>query len=379
VPYTWSQTPLPSAAPCSAHHLVKHEFTGTGGSRSAYFQAGLHADEHPGFLVTWHLLQFLQQACLTKTLRGRVVVVSVANPIGLAQNVFGGIAGRFDLHNGENFNRNFPSIADEVLARLSGRAGATASPALLKDLMSEVLAERVPSDATAALKHALLAEAVQHDIVLDLHCDSCSILHVYAGEDQRRRALSLAGHLNARAVLLETEAGGQPFDESYARPWRLMRSRGLIAEDVQGFSATVELRGQADTDDATARNDALALLKFLEAEGLLQCTEDPVHLSPQEPSVHALEAVHHQLAPVSGLVVYRVRPGQAVSKGELMAEIVLLDARAGAPRVAVAAEIDGLVVAIRNMAMIRGGQRVALLAGSTRLPDRVAGQLLKNF
>ena len=42
---------------------------------------------------------------------GPITVVPAANPIGRAQELFGGLQGRFHLGTRTNFNRHFPLIA----------------------------------------------------------------------------------------------------------------------------------------------------------------------------------------------------------------------------------------------------------------------------
>jgi len=65
-----------------------------------YFQAGLHADEWPGFLVLNRLIKLLKKADKSGLIQGEIVIVPVANPIGLAQNFHGYIPGRFAFSDG---------------------------------------------------------------------------------------------------------------------------------------------------------------------------------------------------------------------------------------------------------------------------------------
>jgi predicted deacylase len=70
--------------------------------------ASLHADELPGMLVIQHLRQHLQQAEAAGQLRGQVVLVPMANPIGLDQTWLQLQMGRFEMASGQNFNRHYP-------------------------------------------------------------------------------------------------------------------------------------------------------------------------------------------------------------------------------------------------------------------------------
>src|SRR5690606_1261006 len=89
--------------------------------KKVYLQAGLHADEWPGMLVLQHLMMLLEQAEHHQRLRGEVVCVPFANPIGLSQHVAGYLAGRFDLAGTGNFNRNFGDLVTPVSQLVAGK------------------------------------------------------------------------------------------------------------------------------------------------------------------------------------------------------------------------------------------------------------------
>ena len=79
-----------------------------------FLQASLHAEELPGMLALHHLLPLLAKAEEQGQMRGQVVVVPVANPIGLAQKVDHKPMGRFELASSENFNRHYPDLCQAV-------------------------------------------------------------------------------------------------------------------------------------------------------------------------------------------------------------------------------------------------------------------------
>lgn len=379
-------TELPALSPGASHRLVKHSFesAGSGGSPlSAYIQAGLHADELPGMLVIQHLLDALVKLDNAGRIRGRIVVRPFANPVGLGQRVFGAHTGRFNLDNGENFNRRFPDLTGRAEAALATRDIGHNDVKSVKALFADVAAELTPLDPVAAMKAMLLTEALQHDIVLDLHCDTDGILHLYSNRSQHAQAVSLARCMQVKAVFLEDRAGGTPFDEAIAQCWSVLRQAGLIDDAHAAFCASVELRGQADVSDAFAHADAQGILHYLALRGLIDL--DPHHddafhpLSEQDVMVFPLEGVSHVPAPVGGLVAYKKRPGDTVKTGELIAEIIPLLDEIGVARHPVFSDVNGLVIVQQTMKLVRPGQRVALLAGKEPLPHRKSGQLLNDF
>lgn len=369
---------LPGTAPGCAHQLIAHTFDGGRTQRSAYIQAGLHADEHPGLLTIQHLLRMLVALERDGRVLGRIVVRPFANPVGLGQKIFGMPTGRFNLENGENFNRRFPPIADGVREALRNQDFARNDTAAFKTLFASLLEDRHAHDPVAATKLHLLREALRHDILLDLHCDTHAALHLYSNRAQTQRATRLAAAMHIETVFLEDEAGGGPLDESYAQPWRVLHEAGLVDEAHLGFCASIELRGQADVNDELAARDARGILRFLATEGLVEWSGREAD-EPAPPRIYPLEGASHVPSPATGIVAYRKNIGDTVTRGELMAEIVPLDGALDAARVPVHSDVDGVIVVQQQFKLVRAGQRIALLAGMEPLAHRKAGQLLQDF
>ena len=229
--------------PGQSINLIKHTFGELSGTRTAYVQAGLHADEHPGMLVIQHLITLLQDLEQQGRIKGEIVLVPFANPIGMMQNVLGHWTGRFNIADGQNFNRNFSDIYQELCIR---------NPMLetdLKQIVSNIMHHLQPIDTVSYMKHVLLKEALKHDIVLDLHSDTSAVLHLYSNIKHAKKASTLAGALGAQVVFVEEFAGGQPFDETIFRCWKWFVEKDYINYDKIPFSVTVELRGHSDVSD----------------------------------------------------------------------------------------------------------------------------------
>lgn len=371
---------LPSQTPGVVHKLCKHTFSGGSSQRSAYIQAGLHADEHPGLLVIQHLLVHLQTLEQQGRIFGRIVIRPYANPVGMGQQVFGQLTGRFNLANGENFNRNFPNIVGKLETVLTKTRPAYNDTCAMKALMLSVLGDSIPTETVAANKYLLLHEALQHDLFIDLHCDTSSILHIYANRNQQKRATRLATSMGVTAVFLEEEAGGFPLDEAYAKAWKALYAKEFVDAEHLGFSATVELRGQADVEDDIAEQDAMGLLRFLSAEGLIRLDEDAKHpIRPEQVTIYPLEGVAHLEATGTGIIAWKKALGSAVQRGDIIAEILPLDMQLGTPRIPVPSPVDGILVARNHIRLARAGQRIGMAAGTEPLPGRITGQLMHAF
>ncbi|KER69941.1 hypothetical protein HR51_21090 [Burkholderia cepacia] len=378
--YRRIEIPLPSPAPGVALHLTAHQFGHPDNGRSIYLHAGLHADEHPGLLVLQHLLNELHILEGAERINGCVTVVPYANPIGLSQRLFGPIVGRFDFENGENFNRNFPLLHRAVATRMRHADARGLTRLQWKHYFRSLLGGCDDLSPAATMKLELARLSVDHDIVLDLHCDTDAIAHVYASTLQRERAVKVARMIGAPVVMLEpSEAGGGAFDQTHSNAWSVLQQAGMFDVDECGFSATIELRGQTDVDDALALNDARRLLQFAESEGVLSLPNaSDETLLHESPGVFPLQGAAHVRCPCAGVIVYRRAPGQRVGAGETFAEIVHLDGEINS-RTPVVSPIDGVMVVRQLQKLVRPGQRAALIAGDSALAGRDPGNLLLDF
>ena len=359
---------LVSASPGLHHSLQVLRFGQPGASPKAMIQAALHADEVPALLVARYLREALTELDAAGALRGEVVLVPYANPLGLAQHLMGQHQGRFDLRDGVNFNRQVPDVSATVAQAVQGRLGDDAAAnvrlvrAALRDAVAALHAQRPVDD----LKLQLLRLAIDADIVLDLHCDSDAVLHLYGLTPQADLCAELGALMGAQAILLATESGDSPFDEACSRPWLVVQQQHPgHPVPLACFSSTVELRGEADTSHVLAQEDAQAIIHFLRRRGVLA---GAVSGLPKLPAARCeatpLAGSEAVVAPRSGILVFQQEPGAWVEAGAVVADLV--DAQTGAiqPLRALSA---GVLYARAATRWATPGQRVAKIAGRTLL------------
>ena len=367
-------------SPGTERNLGVLRFGARGARPKAYFQASLHADEIPAMLVLNHLVERLTQAAGAGAMRGEVVVVPVANPVGLAQFVQGRALGRFALGGAGNFNRHFPDLAEAMGEELSGRLSddATANVSVLRAAMKDALKTLQPADEVAFLRHTLLGLAFDADIALDLHCDSEAVLHVYLGTPLWPDAADLSAQIGSRATLLATDSGGHPFDEAVGGPWWALAERYPEHPIPPAcLSATVEFRGRSDVSDAVAAADADNLYRFLQRRGVI--AGDPGPLPDPLCAATPLDAVDMMRSPVAGVIVYEKEPGDVVAAGDLVAVIVdPMNPDFAAARTALKSRCDGVLYGRTEDRLARPGKVVCKVAGKESLPDRRAGALLTD-
>jgi hypothetical protein len=369
--HTIASEALPGASPGTTRTLSIHRYGDRTTPRKAYLQAGLHADEAPGFLVMHHLMERLARADAQGAISGDIILVPAANPIGLGQWRDDGLQGRFDFWNGVNFNRAFPDLVAPIAERVQYDLGISAQEnvKIIRRAARAAVAALAAEDEAAHLKNKLLALACDADIVLDLHCDDQAVLHVYMGESLWPRDRDLPAQLGAQATLLADDSGVTPFDEACSRIWFALAARFPDHPIPPAcLAATVELRGRADLCHATAGRDADNLMAFLMRRGLIRGPAPPLPALPREAS--PLSGVEHLKAPHPGVVVFLKEAGDAVRAGEVVAEVIDPLAASTRERVhPVTAAADGLLFARSVDRFARPGRILAKIAGLKPLKE----------
>ena len=352
--------------PGTVHRLTVLRFGTAGTGPKAFIQAALHADEVPAMLVAQQLRLRLQALEDEGALRGQVVLLPYANPLGLGQTVLGQHQGRFDLRDGLNFNRGFADLGVGLAAAVVGRLGsdAAANTGVIREAL-RLAAQQLPAQTAAQdLKRKLLQLAVDADVVLDLHCDADATLHLYALTPQADTVAELGALLGAQAVLLATESGDSPFDEACSRPWLVLQQQLQATHPdavvpLACFAATVELRGEADTSHELAAQDAQALIEFLRRRGFISGV--PAALPAARCQATPLSGSEPVVAPAAGVVVFHVQTGQAVQAGQTVADLVDIDSGAITP---LQAQSGGVFYARTSLRWAAAGKRLGKIAGT---------------
>lgn len=377
---------LKGGSPGTHHEVMLHRYGTAGDGQKAYFQASLHADETPGMMALHHLIPMLDEADGAGRLRGEIVIVPYANPIGLGQIVNQSQLGRYALNGDGNFNRNWPDLiamlGDAELTQLAKELtdNALENTETIRRLLRAALADREPRDLLDSLRLTLAREAVDADIVLDLHCDDDALMHIYLIPQHWPDAKDLVAELGCRAALLAEDSGGGAFDEAFSTPWVKLAQRFPDHPIPPAcLAATVELRGRANVSDELGRKDATRLFNFLRHRGLIapQADDSP----PPEALCDAtdLTATEVVYAPASGILSYEVALGEKVQKGDVIAW--LIDPAAENPlegRQTITAGTSGLMLTRRNHKYVSARNAVAKIVGTEPLESRSGSALVED-
>jgi predicted deacylase len=302
---------------------------GTPGQRpKVYIQASLHAEELPGMLVAHHLRAQLEAADAAGQVQGEIILVPMANPIGLAQRVDHKPMGRFDLDSSENFNRHYPDLAKAIAPAVRDALGqdAQANVALVRRAVGLYLRDWLPATELQSLRRTLLTLAHDADFVLDLHCDCEAVMHFYAEESCWPPLEPLARFVGSEAILLARNIGSGPFDECLSSVWwqlaDSLKAAGHTVPLPPGCcSCTIELRGEADVSHALAQGDAQALVAWLRHAQVLACPQPPA-VPPFKCQPTPLAGSETLKAPAPGIVVFAAQIGDTLAEGDLVVEVI---------------------------------------------------------
>lgn len=315
--------PLLSPAIGTHRELVSFHFGPTNSGQKIYIQSSLHADETPAMLTTVLLKRRLLELEQQGALNAEIVLVPVANPVGLGQYVLGQFLGRFDLGSGKNFNRHFLQFS-RLVARAKEALGADAmeNRRIVRELIAAELAEQKPLTEFDSLQLALLKLSFDADVVIDLHCSLEAAMHLYTSEAAWPEFEPLSRYLGAQASLLATDSGGESFDETHSLLWWTLQQQMPASQPVPNgaIAVTVECRGQRDVSYEVAQQDADALVDYLAWRNAIRLEARPLPplLSPATP----LAGSEQFYAPVSGILVHRAKIGDTILVGQALFDIV---------------------------------------------------------
>lgn len=315
--------PLLSPAVGTQRELVSFHFGPANSGQKIYIQASLHADETPAMLTTVLLKRRLLELEKQGALTAEIVLVPVANPVGLGQYVLGQFLGRFDLGSGKNFNRHFLQFP-KVIARAREVLGAdpVENVKLIRALVAEQLDAQKPLTEFDSLQLALLKLSFDADVVIDLHCSLEAAMHVYTSEAGWPEFEPLARYLGAKASLLSTDSGGAAFDEAHSLLWWQLQQELPSDKPLTNgtVAVTVECRGQRDVSYAVAQEDADAIVDYLVWRKAVAGDVKPLPelVNPATP----LAGSEQFYAPVSGILVHHAAIGDLIRVGQPLFDIV---------------------------------------------------------
>lgn len=358
----------------TSHELTILRFRPEKPLAKIYLQAALHADEQPGMLVLHHLIQLLTKAEKEDRLKAEFVILPMVNPLGMAHLAFGKHRGRYHPLNGLNYNRNWPDLDAMIHSNDADFSSQLTDDAahnqqVIRQAVKAAIDSQSPTSALDRLRHMVMAETYDADMVLDLHCADDALNHIYIVPQLMPEYQDLSDWMQSAATMTAEDSGGGSFDEVWPGLWIKCARRypGAAWPDLM-LSATLEYRGENAVDDQINRQDAHNLYQFLVGRGFISGT--PAEYPSAGAEATPLTAVEYLRAYRPCLVVYQQPLGAVVSTGDVIAELLSLegdDAFTG--KTLLRAGTDGVFFDRSLIKLAWPDHIVAKIAGKTPLVD----------
>ncbi|BBK32526.1 hypothetical protein EDC65_5036 [Stella humosa] len=372
-----TRVPLLSNSPGTERFLTVYRFGTPGARPKAYLQAAIHANELPGVMALHYLLPMLDAAQKAGQIKGEIIVVPTANPVGLSQHMFANHLGRYDFNILENYNRKYLDIGDAIVAQVKDKLGpdeAANTDLVRRAMVAAVEGHHAPNE-PQFLKKTLMAMSVDADYVLDLHCDAHAALHLFAGASHADAVSDLSAQIGSQATTVgrpESIPQVMSFSACNIAPWlKLAQAYPDAALPKTSFSVTIEYRGQADVSHELGKGDGTALFKFLQRRGVVG--GDPGPLPAPKCKITPGWGMDVAYAPKAGMLVYLKDRGVTVQEGEAVCEIIdPLDPFSDDCKTVIKAAATGVLFSRRRDGQLAfPGQVVFRMACENELPHRI--------
>jgi len=317
------QNPLISPV-LGTHRVIDSFHFGTPGTgKKIYIQASLHADELPGMLAAWKLKKQLLTLEAQGHIKGEVVLVPMANPIGQNQHLMDVHLGRYETETGQNFNRGYFDTFEDVVVLVENKLSndKEKNKSLIRAALRESILNWQVDTEIHSQQKILQTLSCDADIIIDMHCDFEAVQHTYCTHYSWDSIAPLAQYLKSEANMLADETGGKPFDSSFDLVWQRLQTRfgDIVPKACQ--AVTLELCGQADVYHGKSNEDAKALINYLRHLNVV--TDQPADvLTTEAAPATDLEAVEPLKSKIGGVLVLCADVGVKVTTGQLIAEVI---------------------------------------------------------
>ena len=321
--------PLKTLPNGDSHNITAFFVTGHSDGPCAYIQSGIHGGELQGTLVIYEILDYLKN----HPLKGTVILVPMANPMGLDSKVGNYTYGRFNSVTGENWNRSYIDLVSHTTnfnVQEFAKTHRDDPPEKMKKAFKEEMASclrrlskhkqkhHYASSENERLAMTLQQLALPADIVLDIHTGSCACRYLYCPESRKEEGKIL----NFPFTLLIPPLFSGAIDEAMFVPWHTLERecKKLGREgDVSFSSYTLELGSEECVDREEAQQDAANILHCLCHRGMLE--KAPERTLEKVQAFSLLKDFQTYYSPEGGLVEYLKAPGERFVAGEELAHL----------------------------------------------------------
>lgn len=284
-------------------------FSGTNkDSPSVYIQSGIHGSEIQGYLVCLNLIDFFRR----NPPLGNVTIVPLSNPYALNCKIGEYTFGRFDPVTGDNWNRNyidFSYLINKFTSKLDNISIKILKEELKKEIQSEISKRLKDNNLSYSNKICLQIQklASAADIVIDLHCDTKSIPHVYCSQ----HLIPSVRFLGIPHVVEIPPIFNGALDEAIFCPWvkliKLYNSLNNKKLNLPVESFTIELGNQEKVDKIEASHHMKNILNYLGVKNIISKAPESILLNKL--FLCKLEDFRTIYSPCGGIIIQKAKLG----------------------------------------------------------------------
>lgn len=291
-----------------------------------YIQSSIHGAEVQGNVVIYHLLQLLKQL----PIRGEITLVPNCNPVGTNIKAGEYTLGRFDPVNGTNWNRGYfydQQLVMQFAEQVTPEECEDSIKQRFRHHLNQAIQQKLSAPWGLGLAQQLNLKlqqlAFDADYVLDLHNGPVSTRHIYIPTYAKKSAALF----NIPHCIFIPNVFAGALDEATFCPWWTLQetlTQKFHREFNFGVEAfTLEMGSQEVIDFSEGEFDAQSILTYLTAKGVLIDS----HLTPVSMRRIGvlLQDYKTMFTDFGGMVEYCVKPGEAVSQGQVMARVLNID------------------------------------------------------
>ncbi len=329
-----SSIPVVQLASGDRLSLQVYRFQGAIPGKKAYLQSNLHGAEISGNAVIYQLIEFLMSLDSSQLI-GEVWLVPVCNPVGVSQRSHHFSPGRYNLYDGEDWNRifwDFEKQGEDILGFAKFHMNLDADTIKVKyrkeialSFAKELARINAPScrPYSELYRYQLQSLCLDADYVLDLHSSTNQSLdYIYCFSS---REASTKAFLLDRAILMD-DYDGDAFDEAFLKPWLALEKifaelGSAISFDIESW--TLELGSGMEINPESVANGLRGIKNYLASKGLLKIDEFPLAETADHKVVFtSKDSVKKYYAPTGGMIQNRVKLGSFVKKGDRLYQIL---------------------------------------------------------
>lgn len=366
-----SSIPVVQLASGDRLSLQVYQFRGSVGGKKAYLQSNLHGAEISGNAVIYELIEYLMSLDSSQLI-GEIWLLPVCNPVGVSQRSHHFSPGRYNLYDGEDWNRifwDFEKQGEDILAFAKSHLELDANTIKVNyrkeialSFAKQLTIINAPSSRpySEIYRYHLQSLCLDADLVLDLHSSTNHALdYIYCFSSREESAKAF---LFDRGILMD-EYDGDAFDEAFLKPWlaleRVFAELGRnIVFDVESW--TLELGSGMQINPESVTSGLRGIKNYLATQGLLKIDGFPLPETVQHQIILTPKnSVKKYYAPGGGMIRSRVELGSFVKQGELLYQILIFNKSGEFPSIVdVGAESDVFVFDLSTNQSVNQGEYV---------------------